>query len=762
MGDRQGVIVIRASEFPHRPRGWRFSTGLAILAGTFLALTLNATRSEGAARLPQGFVETAVVRGLSNATTMAFAPDGRLFVCQQGGQVRIVKNGTLLPTPFVTVPAVFDHERGLSGIVFDPSFIHNGYVYLYFTAEVGGVARNRLIRVTAAGDTTVPGSEELLLELDPMGGAAIHNGGAMRFGRDGLLYIAVGDNAQAENAQSLQSLAGKILCVRSDGSIPETNPFRSATTGKYQAIWALGLRNPFTFDIDAGTGRMFINDVGQRTWEEVNEGIRGANYGWPEAEGPSTDPRFREPLFAYGHGRRPDQGCAIAGGLFYRPEQPQFPPRYQGLYLFADHCNGWIRTLDPVSKRVEPFATGFSFPVDLDLGPDGAMYVLSRGTESVHRIEYARARPPSIVLNPEDVLASVGQEAFFRVSASGSSPLRYQWQRAGQNIAGATEPEYRLTATLADHGALFRCRVTNRLGSAVSAAATLSVTDDQPPTATIATPVAGAFYRGGQEITYAGSGADPENGPLPSEALTWQVDFHHAEHTHPFLPATSGIAGGSFLIPTSGETATNVFYRVTLSVKDAAGLVHTTTRDIRPRVVSLRLESVPSGATLLLDGQPHSAPYLFETVAGSARTISAPSPQFRGSVARLFERWSDGGEQSHGITVPDSDATYTATFATTREPILTAVKLARPSVERGTRTRGEVLFNRPVRARATVALSSSNSELVRVPATVVVPRGSRGASFSIRLPGAGGVVTAVLIRATHGSDVREANLVVRP
>src|SRR6185436_2808401 len=157
-------------------------------------------------------------------------------------------------------------ERGLLGVAFDPSFAVNQFVYVYYTATSPST-HNRISRLTAAGDVAVPGSEVPILDLNDLSGATNHNGGAIHFGPDGKLYAAVGENANGANAQTLSNLLGKILRINSDGSIPTDNPFFGTATGQNRAIWALGLRNPFTFTFQPGTGRMFINDVGQNTWE---------------------------------------------------------------------------------------------------------------------------------------------------------------------------------------------------------------------------------------------------------------------------------------------------------------------------------------------------------------------------------------------------------------------------------------------------------------------------------------------------------------
>ena len=276
-----------------------------------------------AATLPANFTETAIP-GLSSPTAMAIAPDGRIFVCQQGGALRVIKNGALLPQPFMTLTVDPAGERGLLGIAFDPNFSSNSFLYVYYTVPFEP-RHNRVSRFTANGDVVVPGSETILLELNNLTLASNHNGGAIHFGPDGKLYIATGENATTSNSQTLANMLGKILRINSNGTIPSDNPFFNQATGNNRSIWALGLRNPFTFAFQPGTGRMFINDVGQSAWEEINDGIAGSNYGWPNSEGPTTNPSFRSPLFAYNHGNGPTTGCAITGGTFYNPPVTQFP-----------------------------------------------------------------------------------------------------------------------------------------------------------------------------------------------------------------------------------------------------------------------------------------------------------------------------------------------------------------------------------------------------------------------------------------------------
>ena len=359
----------------------RFLTPMRSAAVFMLAFLLSPPLV--AATLPTGFSET-IVSGLTAPTAMAMAPDGRIFVCEQGGTLRVIKNGALLSTPFVTLTVSSTGERGLLGVAFDPDFLTNGFVYVYYTATTPSI-HNRISRFTASGDVAAPNSEVTLLDLNTLS-ATNHNGGAIHFGIDGKLYAAVGENAVPSNSQTLTNLHGKMLRLNSDGTIPSDNPFYATATGTNRSIWALGLRNPFTFGVHPLSGRIFINDVGQTAWEEINDGVAGGNYGWPATEGSTSNPDYISPLYVYANAGAVE--CAIAGGAFYAPEVRQFPASFLETYFFSDLCGGWIRTFLEASGA-SSFATGITQPVDLLIGHDGSLYYLARNGV-VGRVRWTR------------------------------------------------------------------------------------------------------------------------------------------------------------------------------------------------------------------------------------------------------------------------------------------------------------------------------------------------------------------------------------
>ena len=382
--------------------------------------------------LPPGFTEAPVVSGLSSPTVMEFAPDGRLFVLEQGGNVKLVHNdGTTWTALHLNVDP--NGERGLLGIAFDPDYNANHFVYLYYTnPNPGGASwatgeHNQLSRFTV--DDSNPQQptftdEAPILDWNNLISATNHNGGAIHFGLDGMLYADAGDNTQTFSqggstyrvSQTLSTLLGKQLRIdvssfnsgtatRDDTTvghlIPIDNPFVGTASGINQLIYNLGLRNPFTFAVQPGTGTIFINDVGETTWEEIDQSVAGANYGWSGGNtdgfgqsppGPGT---YHDPLLAYNHQGGPaGGGIAIVGGTFYNPATPSFPSSYVGKYFYADLGGGWIRVFDPAKPgnasnpdTSTAFASGTSGSLrDLKVDSSGNLYYLAGNGGVINKI----------------------------------------------------------------------------------------------------------------------------------------------------------------------------------------------------------------------------------------------------------------------------------------------------------------------------------------------------------------------------------------
>ena len=372
----------------------RFAAGQHVLrarardaAGSLSAWSAATVRFGGSAGVTAGFTKNeAWVVGLANATAFAQASDGRLFIAEQGGRLRVVKNGVLLGTAFQQLTVDSTGERGLIGVALHPGFASNGFVYVHYTTTSGGT-HNRISRFVANGDVST-GVETVLVELPALSSATNHNGGAIHFGIDGKLYVGVGDNADSAHSQDLSHPFGKVLRFNDDGSIPSDNPFCTTAGVQRCAIWARGLRNPFTFAIQPATGRIHVNDVGQDSWEEIDVGAPGANYGWPASEGPDNiGAGVSAPLFTYKHSAATPPGAgpggffvgfAIAGGAFY-PADGNFPAGYRNSYYFADYVSQWIARIDLANDNAAcAFASVGGSPVDMLVGNDGAFYVLTR------------------------------------------------------------------------------------------------------------------------------------------------------------------------------------------------------------------------------------------------------------------------------------------------------------------------------------------------------------------------------------------------
>jgi len=635
--------------------------------------------------LPDGFEMTLVVDGLAEPTAMEFSPDGRLFVSERRGHLRVVKNGELLAAAFFTKRVINNYDGRLIGVAFDPDFERNGYVYVNYKHSIEPYI-NRLSRVTANPanpDVSLPGSEAVILEYAAAPKSS-HGGEAIHFGTDGRLYVAVGDTNIESTVQSLETLNGKMLridpsvcpdsvadgktCAEVANIVPADNPFTDASQypDARGEIWALGLRNPYTFSVDPVTGRMFINDVGEKSWEEINLGSRGANYGWPTCEGvcPGSNPGgFEDPFFAYDH----DVGCAITSGAFYRGQT--FPNEFEGSYFFADFCVDTIQRWKP-DNHVGVFATETPGGLNnMKVGPDGALYLLSYDEEAVYRIQYTGDgnQTPHVAVSASPV--SGPAPLTVRFNATGSSdpdgdPLVYTWDFGD---GAPLENGETASHTYGDEGA-YTARLTVEDPGGAQDTATVTISVGGPPVGRILHPAAGTLYRGGDSIHFEGTASDTEDGTLPPSAFSWTVQMHHhfendpLHHFHPLLGPVGGLQEGTFEAPTTGESDDDVWLRILLTVTDSTGLQHESSRDIHPHLSTFTLATDPSGLQLTLDGQPRTAPYLSAGVVGMEHTLEAMSPQELDGREYRFGSWSDGSDAFHVITTQDSDTTYTASF----------------------------------------------------------------------------------------------------
>ena len=570
---------------------------------------------------------------------MAWAPDGRLFIWEKNGVVRVIKNGQLLPTPFIDLSAkvnTFD-DRGFWGLAFDPNFAQNGYVYLSYTYEnagdpnSNGARTSRLTRVTASGDMAVPGSEVTILgslgtppcsQYGPnadciAADSGSHTLGQLHFAADGTLFVGVGDGADAAfadslslRAQDLNSPNGKILRINTDGSAPPDNPYYDGTNSWRSRIWLYGVRNPFGFTFEPTTQELFFGDVGWNTWEEIDHGGRAQNFGWPCFEGNLAQSTYQAnfpsvcsqvpqssvtpPFFTYDH----NSGSAAIGGPFYTGSL--YPQQFQGNFFFGDYSGNFIKriVLDDQHKpvSVQPFATNVHAPVSMSVGPDGMIYYLSFTDGELRRIRYNgpvadAAATPRYGYSPLNVsFSSAGS-----VNPGGGS-LTYLWDFGDGVTSNAANPTHTYTSSTVK---TFAAKLTVTNGAGLSSTAPAPVTVGSVlPTPAIDLPADGTSVRPGQTINYHGSATDPEDGNLTGSALQWTVLLHHNTHVHTFVGGSG--SSGSFVAENHGPIGT-FSYEVILTATDSSGLKTSTSVNI-PVVADTSPPSAPPGLTATKNG----------------------------------------------------------------------------------------------------------------------------------------------------------------
>ena len=692
---------------------------LALLAGLFTCLFC----AKPAAALPSGF-EDGLVTSVDNPTALAFAPDGRMLVTSKPGQLWVYKDGRLLGTPALNIGSKIctNSERGLLGVAVDPDFGTAGHnhVYLYYTHKKFGECPdkdpadphnpvNRVSRFVMSGDTVNPDSEKVLINNIPSPNGN-HNAGDLKFGKDGYLYVSVGDGGchYAEGGTKCQYgndasrdrhvLLGKVLRITRDGGIPPYNPYqgpnseRCNATGRTepgkncQETFAKGFRNPFriAFDPDVAGTRFRINDVGGQRWEEIDAGRKGADYGWNLCEG-SHDNSYRAgsvncsgapytpPIHEYSH----DSGCeSITGGAFV--PDGAWPVAYDNAYLFGDYVCGKIFKLAPKEgggfTRTD-FAAGMGRggPVAMAFGPyqttgEALYYTTFANGGEIRRIAYTDGNQAPVAV-AETVGDNYGPLTMnFDGSKSGdpdgSGPLTYEWDFTSDGTVDATGAT--ATHTYASPG---KYTVTLTVGDNLGQRSAPDVVEvfpgDTPPEPAIESPAEGTAFRAGEGITARGVATDAEDGQLAGASLEWEVLQHHdGNHTHPWDSGTGGeltFAGPAPEGLFSTDPAGN-YLEIRLTATDSLGLKKTVTRQLRPKTVEVRFETQPSGLRLKVNGQGFAAPRMFVSWEGYALNVYAPRQVDRLGRTWVFGSWSDGGAKYHAITTPTNPTTYTATF----------------------------------------------------------------------------------------------------
>jgi len=687
-------------------RGCLWNGGQATNAAAPAAVQTNAAP---AANLPGGFRLDAIAAGLATPTGFAFVPGRRIFITEKSGRVRLVDNGILQTNPVIDITNRVNsyRDRGLNGMAVDPNFATNGYLYLIYTYEndpsaYDGPKTARVARYTVVGDTASPASEVVILGTTVgsscnnfaagtdciVSDGSSHSVGSLRFASDGTLFVSFGDGASfnyvddnALRTQNPDILSGKLLHVTTAGQGVGGNPFADGNARANRSkVWAYGFRNPFRFSLRPGSDTPYVGDVGWDTWEEVDAGVKGGNYGWPCYEGVGQQGGYasksacqalynqgtgavQPPLTTYNHN---GQGAAVVGGVFYTGTN--YPAQYRGAYFYADYARSVINTLtvdgnNALTGGPTQFATNADGPVDFAVGPDSDLYYIAINTGELRHIVYASAPTQPIIPKASANVVQGAAPLTVQFSSAGTTgpvgqTISFDWE-FDDGTPGTTQANP--THTYTNPGVYDPVLFAYDGSGNTPPTSVIEIRVGTPPTPTISAPSPSLTYAVGDTINFAGSATDQVDGTIPGPQLTWQVIQHHCPggvcHTHNYL--TTAGTGGSFTIPDHGD---EVYYEIILTAVDSAGLTGTTSVSIRPKAVHLTLNSSPAGQQVVYNGTAYTAPVTITTVPGSVRTISTGSSQG-------FYGWSDGGTRQHDITIGAADASYTATFVAAAPPV---------------------------------------------------------------------------------------------
>ena len=653
----------------------------ATVTGTESSAPFSATAMSTATAsqtLASGFLQTKLAGGLAKPIVVVFAPNGDMYIGEQGGAILIYRNGAVLPTPVIKLNTFSVGETGLLGMALDPNFATNGYIYVSYTVPITTSSGTnqpfaQLSRLTVVNGVANPASERILYRgnqvqnEDGNGGNYDHAGNAVKVGPDGKLWWSVGDNVPAiSNAQTLSNIYGKILRFNLDGSVPSDNPF-VGVSGAVPYIYAYGLRNPWRFSF-LPTGQAVTEDTGSSYWEDVNTIQPGGNYGWPIKEGNCGSCGYLNPVYAYGHYPIDAATSAIAAYSGSR-----FPQQYDNAVFFGDYNRHDIEavTFDPTYKTETSdtvFDNAAGTIADLEEGPDGNLYFVSIFEGTVSEISAPGPFPPAASASATPNAGAAPRTV--QLSSAGSSdpygkPLTYSWNFGdGSASSTAADPSHTYTAN-----GTYSATLTVSNGTQTGTTTTHVVVGHSPPSASITAP---STYNAGNTVAFSGTATDPIDGALPAYDYTWQVDFsshgvvqpsYSAEVAHPFYGPVTGITNGSFTIPTDPSQVPGSFYRITLTVTDSLGIQTVVTHDIHPNLTTWSAGANVAGAGYFLDGSWQTGLHNPQDVVGVVHVLSGlASAQTIGGARYRFMGWADGSALTETITAGSGPGTYTAEY----------------------------------------------------------------------------------------------------
>jgi PKD repeat protein/glucose/arabinose dehydrogenase len=693
-----------------------------VIASAVVFALLVLIPGAAATTLPSGFAEVNLVAGggLSAPTAVAYAPDGRMFIAEKAGRVKVVNPGSSTAIPLLSITSKVNHfsDRGLLGIEVDTDFESNGFLYLLYVHELSPATPDtsapmvsRLTRVTVRPDNMLvlpEGStdpETVILGKDSNGPCPTpdntrdcitsdfywHAIGTVRSDpTDGTLWVGSGDSHNDPvdgltwRPYNEHTFAGKIMHIDREGRGLPNHPFCPNDTNLDHVctkIYAKGFRNPFRFHLRPGKGPV-VGDVGSSRREEVDFIRPGGNYGWPCYEGthrPASRQSQPECTALYAKEGTPEAaippnweydhsgGASITLGPIY--DGSTYPSHFRGDLFVGDYVQGWIKRLEIDANdnvtAVHDWATGWAGGVDLEMHPSGDLSNVDigfGGVPAVARYTYTGSTNSPPVTVASATPTSGPSPLTVQFTGSGSSDpdgdaLTYDWDFGdGTAHSALADPSHTYT-TDGDYTATLT--VTDAQGHSSSDTVPIAATGNQAPTVNIAAPVDEFLYRDGSAVTLQGSGSDPEDGALGGASLTWRVLLHHGTHTHSL---TDGVTGSEASFTPLVNHDSDSYYEIRLTAVDSGGRSASQTIEIRPETSDLELASSPVGAPLAYVDDQRAAPFSLRPAIGYEAQLSAPETFVRGGRTYRFQGWSDGGTRNHEITVPAGSPQYTATY----------------------------------------------------------------------------------------------------
>jgi glucose/arabinose dehydrogenase len=625
------------------------------------------------AQLPEGFVAKKLTgNNIKECVKIEHASDGRIFLAERSGNLKQLKDGVVKTIHSVVTTDA--SEQGLLGIALHSDFSSNGKLYLYYTDPA--MTRHYLDVIVLNSNSEVVSSVRLM-EFDPIING-FHNGGAMVV-KNGFIYLCIGESNSPQTAQQLDTYRGKVLRLTDDGQPAPGNPYYNTPGANRQqrSIWAIGMRNPWSMNLDPVTQKLFVINVGGE-YEEINDvtspdPAKNYDYGWGSEgkSGASQDAGTILPVFAYNQSTWSAKTCAITTGIFFNPPVTDYPAKYRNKFYFTDWCTAWIRCIDidnPGAGYQEFFPDGFFRILGTSVGIDGNIYYSEYADQgNIWRLEYTIAELPEVVNQPVGDTLYERESFTFRVSASGTNPLSYQWQKNSINIKGATTATFRIDSLTPDDAGLYRVVVSNASGADTSAAANLIVKPyNAVPVVKILSPTASEKWRAGQKVSFSGMATDGEDGILPVAAFNWDLVLVHkdcptCEHQHPGPEVADGVSSGSFIADNGGESSSNIWFRLFLTAKDSDGRTGKDSIDIHPAKVDVTVTASKPGLQIVI-GSQSVTPYTKNMVVNTASDIDAVTPQTIGDTIYSFVSWDHGGLATQTVRIPEVNTTFKANF----------------------------------------------------------------------------------------------------